>query len=252
MGTGAVVDFLPVAEFAIALVHFQRARIELIEFLGVGTVSAFHGAVEFVGAAAARISAVPAAGRPARTRRQTRNRHRPAERGRERAIPACRHRPRSAPESLAGSPPAEGQHHQQARSPLAEGVLLFHLLDSRLQGYELQPFFLITDCSASLSKLRSDTSFRKREFSSRSCLASHPSRRTSPSTRRAYASTLPLLAPRLPPSAPPPTCFSDPLCFRVPAPRYRPFLFRKNHTQLCSERGDQVKVSSMTKLHNQS
>jgi hypothetical protein len=27
-----------------------------------------------------------------------------------------------------------------------------HLLDSRLQGYELHPFFQITDCNASLSK----------------------------------------------------------------------------------------------------
>src|SRR5437016_6306408 len=64
------------------------------------------------------------------------------------------------------------QHHQSARSPLAEGVVLLHLLDSRLPGYELQPFFLITDCSASLSRLRSATSFRSRTFSSRSCLAS--------------------------------------------------------------------------------
>jgi hypothetical protein len=45
--------------------------------------------------------------------------------------------------------------HQAAHPPLAEGVLFPHLLDSRLQGYELQPFFRITDCSASLSRLRS-------------------------------------------------------------------------------------------------
>src|SRR3974390_485584 len=68
---------------------------------------------------------------------------------------------------------ARNRHHQKsARSPLAEGVLLLYLLDSRLHGYELHPFFRITDCSASLSKLRSATSFRKREFSSRNCLAS--------------------------------------------------------------------------------
>src|SRR5207237_1134626 len=56
--------------------------------------------------------------------------------------------------------------------PLAEGILLLHLLDSRLQGYELHPFFRITDCSASLSRLRSATSFRSRVFSSRNCFAS--------------------------------------------------------------------------------
>jgi hypothetical protein len=32
--------------------------------------------------------------------------------------------------------------HQTARPPLTEGILLLHLLDSRLPGYELQPFFL--------------------------------------------------------------------------------------------------------------
>src|SRR5580698_6249303 len=62
--------------------------------------------------------------------------------------------------------------HQSAGSPLAEGILLLHLLDSCLQRYELQPFFRITDCSASLSRLRSATSFRSFVFSSRSCLAS--------------------------------------------------------------------------------
>lgn len=35
-----------------------------------------------------------------------------------------------------------------ARPPLAEGILLPHLLDSRLSGYELHPFFRITGCSA--------------------------------------------------------------------------------------------------------
>jgi hypothetical protein len=62
--------------------------------------------------------------------------------------------------------------HQSAGSPLAEGILLLHLLDSCLQRYELQPFFRITDCSASLSRLRFATSFRSFVFSSRSCLAS--------------------------------------------------------------------------------
>src|SRR5581483_2389898 len=36
---------------------------------------------------------------------------------------------------------ARCQQHQPARPPLAEGVVLPHLLDSRLQRYELQPFF---------------------------------------------------------------------------------------------------------------
>ncbi len=36
----------------------------------------------------------------------------------------------------------------------------------------LQPFFRITDCSASLSRLRSATSFRSFVFSSRNCFAS--------------------------------------------------------------------------------
>src|SRR5207247_5420450 len=62
--------------------------------------------------------------------------------------------------------------HHPTRPPLAEGILLLHLLDSRLQGYELHPFFRITDCSASLSRLRSATSFRSRVFSSRNCFAS--------------------------------------------------------------------------------
>ena len=52
------------------------------------------------------------------------------------------------------------------------GILLLHLPDSCLQGYELHPFFRITDCSASLSRLRSATSFRRRVFSSRNCFAS--------------------------------------------------------------------------------
>ena len=58
-----------------------------------------------------------------------------------------------------------------ARSPLAEGVLLFDMVDSCLHRYELHPFFRITDCSASLFRLRSATNFRSRVFSSLSCLA---------------------------------------------------------------------------------
>src|SRR5438552_10576768 len=63
-------------------------------------------------------------------------------------------------------------HDHTARPPLAEGILLLHLPDSCLQGYELHPFFRITDCNASLSRLRSATSFLSRVFSSRNCFAS--------------------------------------------------------------------------------
>src|SRR6266571_4220105 len=88
-------------------------------------------------------------------------------------LPRQLHQPRS--QRLIGTPAlvAIARHrHQAARTPLAEGILPAHLLDSRLQGYELQPFFRITDCSASLSKLRSATSFRSFVFSSRNCFAS--------------------------------------------------------------------------------
>jgi putative transposase len=54
------------------------------------------------------------------------------------------------------------QRHQPARTPLAEGILLAHLSHSRLQDCELHPFFRITDCNASLSKLKSATSFFSR------------------------------------------------------------------------------------------
>ncbi len=63
-------------------------------------------------------------------------------------------------------------HHQAARPPLAEGISFPHLLDSCLQRYELHPFFRITDCNASLSRLRSATNFRSRVFSSLNCFAS--------------------------------------------------------------------------------
>ena len=47
MGTDGVIDFLPVAELAIELFHFQRAVGDLVELLGVGAVGAFDGAIEF-------------------------------------------------------------------------------------------------------------------------------------------------------------------------------------------------------------
>ena len=46
--------------------------------------------------------------------------------------------------------PKQGSRHQAARSPLTEGILCSHLPDS--WRYELQPFFRITDCKASLSQ----------------------------------------------------------------------------------------------------
>ena len=47
MGADGVVDFFPMAQFAIEFFHFQRAGGDLIELLGVGAVGAFNGAVEF-------------------------------------------------------------------------------------------------------------------------------------------------------------------------------------------------------------
>ena len=62
---------------------------------------------------------------------------------------------------------------QHTTSPaLTEGELLPDMLDRCLHRCELHPFFSITDCRASLSRLRSATSFRSREFSSRNRLAS--------------------------------------------------------------------------------
>ncbi len=64
----------------------------------------------------------------------------------------------------------------QAASPaFGEGELLPDVLDRCLHRCELHPFFPITDCSASLSRLRSATSLRNRAFSSRSRLASFAS-----------------------------------------------------------------------------
>jgi len=59
---------------------------------------------------------------------------------------------------------ARYRHHQQkACSPLAEGILLLHLLDSRFHGHEPHPFSRITNCSVSLSRFRFATCLRNRE-----------------------------------------------------------------------------------------
>src|SRR6202035_5641641 len=62
--------------------------------------------------------------------------------------------------------------HQPADAALARGVLLDQAPHFRSSFYEPSEFFRITDCSMSLSRLRSATSFFSREFSSRSCLTS--------------------------------------------------------------------------------
>src|SRR5208283_3758113 len=141
--------------------------------------------------------------------------------------------------------------YQPARPPLAEGILPAHLLDSRLQGYELQPFFLITDCRASLSKLRSATSFRSFVFSSRSCLASCAWLTSMPPyfAFQAYSVCLDTPTSRATSSTfrPASTCFSAPIicasvCLLFDIPR-SPF-FRTNHTQLCAETGEQVTLAN--------
>jgi len=47
MGADDAVDVLPLVEFLVGLGDRERARGDLIEFLRVGEVSAFHRAVEF-------------------------------------------------------------------------------------------------------------------------------------------------------------------------------------------------------------
>ena len=47
MRTDGIVDFLPVAEFAVEFFHLQRAGRDLVELLGVGAIGGFDGAVEF-------------------------------------------------------------------------------------------------------------------------------------------------------------------------------------------------------------
>src|SRR5207248_9023522 len=47
MRADGVVDFFPLAQFAVEGFHLQRAGGDLIELLGVGAVGALHGTVEF-------------------------------------------------------------------------------------------------------------------------------------------------------------------------------------------------------------
>jgi len=69
---------------------------------------------------------------------------------------------------------------QSARSRLAEGILRSHLPDGCLQCYQFQRFLPITDCKASLSKLRSTISFRSFVFASHYCFAPYAWLRTFP------------------------------------------------------------------------
>src|SRR6266403_3415201 len=62
--------------------------------------------------------------------------------------------------------------HQPADPALARCVLQPQPVRLRPLFYEPHPFFAITAFSISLSRLRSTTSFFRREFSSRNCLAS--------------------------------------------------------------------------------
>jgi hypothetical protein len=50
MRTHGIVDFSPVAEFAVKFIHLEGKSGDLIKLLGVGAVGAFDGAVEFGGA----------------------------------------------------------------------------------------------------------------------------------------------------------------------------------------------------------
>src|SRR5579883_476191 len=65
-----------------------------------------------------------------------------------------------------------GEAEEPAGAPRAEVERGDHMRHVFSQICELQPFFRMTDCSASLSRLRSATSFLSRAFSSRSCRAS--------------------------------------------------------------------------------
>ena len=95
--------------------------------------------------------------------------------------------------------------HQPANPALARCVLAPQPVRVRPLVYELHPFFAISAFSISLSRLRSTTSFFNFVFSSRNCFASCASLTSIPpyftSRRRSYASTLPLLWPRLLPCA---------------------------------------------------
>src|SRR5512146_2726540 len=69
---------------------------------------------------------------------------------------------------------AADRDRQQPADPALAGNHVLRPKPDRIRPsvYERSPFFRITACSISLSRLRSATSFRSRVFSSRSCLAS--------------------------------------------------------------------------------
>lgn len=78
--------------------------------------------------------------------------------------------------SPASIPATRSRHcHQLADVALAGRELGQQAPYFRSTLYELREFFRITDCSISLSRLRSATSFFNLEFSSRRCLTSSAS-----------------------------------------------------------------------------
>jgi hypothetical protein len=112
------------------------------------------------------------------------------------------------------------------------------------QGYELQPFFRITDCRTSLSKLRSATSIRSFVFSSRSCFASCASLTSMPPyffQAQSVCFDTPTFTRHF---FHLPSCLHllqrpDHLRLRVPALRHTlfPFLSHKSYSALCGLRG---------------
>jgi hypothetical protein len=134
--------------------------------------------------------------------------------------------------------------HQAARTPLAEGILPEHLLDTRLQGYELQPFLLITNCNVlcpdSDPPPASAASCSRHATASPPAPGSRPCHPTTPSRRRACVWTRPLLAPH-PPRSAPPLLASVPRSSALPcacSSTYSlPLSSHKSYSALCGLRG---------------
>src|SRR5579864_1240359 len=155
----------------------------------------------------------------------------------------------------------DGQQHQTTGPSLTEGVLLTHLLDSCLHRYELQPFFRITDCNASLSSDRSATSLRSRAFSSRSCLASCACVASIPPYFAFHAYSVCLLTPTSRATSstlrPASTCFSaaiisDSVCLLrdILLTLFRPRRNAKSYSDVCGFRraGQHTKVNELYTL----
>lgn len=102
---------------------------------------------------------------------------------------------------------------------------LLHLLDSCLHGDKFHPFVRTTDCSASLFRLRSATSFRSRVFSSRSFLASWTSDTSIPPYLAFQVQIVCFDTPNsratCSASRPASTCFSAAMICRLRVPAFR-------------------------------